>query len=221
MTLLDYPGKVAATVFLGGCDFRCPYCHNFELVLDPPAPIMSEEEFFSFLEKRRGILDGIAVTGGEPCLRPDLGAFLRKIKDKGYLVKLDTNGNHPDLLEDLIRSQVVDYVAMDIKNCLHKYGQTIGVAAFDTAHVERSIRLLMEGKIDYEFRTTVVKQLHKDEDFEAIGEMIGGAKAYFLQQYVERDTVPDKNLIAPDEEDMNRFLEIVQKRVPNARIRGL
>ncbi len=221
MTLLDYPGKVAATIFLGGCDFRCPYCHNFELVEAPGDPVMTQEELFAFLEKRRGVLDGVVVTGGEPCLRKELKEFIRCIKEMGYCVKLDTNGNHPELLEELIGSGNIDYVAMDVKNSLTKYGFTIGVKDFDTSNVERSIELLLQGKIPYEFRTTTVKEFHTAEDFESIGKMLKGAEAYFLQQFVQRDTVPDAGLTSPDKEDMETFLEIVRRYVPNAQIRGV
>lgn len=221
MTLLDYPGKVAATIFLGGCDFRCPYCHNFELVEAPGDPVMKEEKLFDFLEKRKGVLDGIVVTGGEPCLRKDLKEFLGRIKDMGYSVKLDTNGNHPQALEDIICSGIVDYVAMDVKNSLSRYGETIGIQGFDTSNVEGSISLLLKGKTQYEFRTTAVKEFHTREDFEKIGKLIAGANAYYLQQFVQRDTVPDAGLTSPSKEDMEQFLETVRRYVPNAQIRGV
>lgn len=221
MTLLDYPEKVAATIFLGGCDFRCPYCHNFELVEAPGEPVITQEELFSFLEKRRGILDGVTVTGGEPCLRKDLKDFVAQIKEMGYLVKLDTNGNHPEVLMELAEGDMIDYVAMDIKNSLSKYGMTIGVPDFDTSNVEKSIDYLIHGKIPYELRTTVVSQFHKKEDFEEIGRTIEGARAYFLQQFVQRETVPDTSLTSPSREDMEIFLETVRKYVPTSEIRGI
>ena len=221
MTLLDYPGIVAATVFLGGCDYRCPYCHNFELVDGTASPIMSDQELFLFLEKRKNLLDGVVITGGEPCLRPDLPQLVKAIKDMGYKVKLDTNGHHPDVLRQLLNAGLVDYVAMDIKNSLPKYGMTIGVPGFDTKGVQESAAILLDGSTDYEFRTTVVHEFHELNDFELIGQWIEGAKAYYLQQYTVRDTVPDKSLTSPTEEDMRFYLDVVKKYVPNAVVRGV
>lgn len=221
MTLLDYPEKVAATVFLGGCDFRCPFCHNFELVDGSAEGIMTDKELFSFLEKRKGLLDGVTITGGEPCLRKDLKELIRNIKNIGYLVKLDTNGYSPDVLEDLLDSGLIDYVAMDIKNSFAKYELTTGVKELDLSKIQRSISLLLTGSIDYEFRTTVINEFHEDSDFVAIGDIIAGAKAYFLQQYIQRDTVPDQTLTSPTPESMQRFLTIVRPKVPNAALRGI
>ena len=221
MTLLDYPEHVAATVFLNGCDFRCPYCHNFELVDGTARPLMEEEEFFSFLEKRKGILDGIAISGGEPCLHRELPDFIRRIRAMGFLVKLDTNGYHPEMLSNLIEEHLVDYVAMDIKNSFTKYGTTVGVPNLDTEPVGKSIDILMNSDIDYEFRTTVVKEFHELSDFEEIGEMIKGAKKYFLQQYTCRDSVPVKTLNPPSEEELKQYLVVLAKNVPNARLRGI
>ncbi len=221
MTLLDYPEHVACTVFLGGCDFRCPYCHNFELVNGTMPPVMDDEEFFSFLNKRKGLLDGVAITGGEPLLNKNLHDFIRRIRELGFSVKLDTNGNHPIQLKALLDEGLIDYVAMDIKNSLQYYGRSIGLESFDTSNIEESIRILMSGSVAYEFRTTVVKELFDDSSFEAIGKMISGAKAYYLQAFVSRDTVPDKNLSSPSDEDMERYLQIVKKYVPSAQLRGM
>lgn len=221
MTLLDYPEHVAATVFLNGCDFKCPYCHNFELVDGTARPLMEEEEFFSFLEKRKGILDGIAISGGEPCLHKELPDFIRRIRGMGFLVKLDTNGYHPEMLSNLIEEHLVDYVAMDIKNSFSKYGITVGVPDLDTEPVRRSIDILMNSDRDYEFRTTVIKEFHEEKDFEEIGEMIRGAKTYFLQQYTCRETVPDQTLNPPSEDDLKQYLVVLSKNVPNARLRGV
>lgn len=221
MTLLDYPEHVAATVFLNGCDFKCPYCHNFELVDGTARPLMEEEEFFSFLEKRKGILDGIAISGGEPCLHKELPDFIRRIRGMGFLVKLDTNGYHPEMLSNLIEEHLVDYVAMDIKNSFSKYGITVGVPDLDTEPVRRSIDILMNSDRDYEFRTTVIKEFHEEKDFEEIGEMISGAKKYFLQQYTCRETVPDQTLNPPSEDDLKQYLVVLSKNVPNARLRGV
>ena len=221
MTLLDYPGRVACTVFLGGCDFRCPFCHNFELVLGPAPEALSEEEFFAFLDKRHGLLDGVAITGGEPCLRPDLPEFIAKIREAGFAVKLDTNGNHPRMLERLLADGLLDYVAMDIKNSPEKYAKTIGLAAIDLAPIDESIGLLLHSSIEYEFRTTVVRQFHDAEDFEKIGSWIAGAKRYFLQAFADRDTVPDRTLDAPDPADLAKYRDISAKYVVKAEIRGI
>ncbi|MCR5669376.1 MAG: anaerobic ribonucleoside-triphosphate reductase activating protein [Butyrivibrio sp.] len=221
MTILDYPEHVACTVFLYGCDFRCPYCHNFELVTGKADPVCSEEEFFEFLKKRQGILDGVVITGGEPCLRKELDTFIKKIKDLGFLIKLDTNGNHPDVLEKLLSENLLDYVAMDIKNSPDKYPITAGVESLDVSAVKRSVSILMSGKTDYEFRTTVVKELHSAEDFEEIGKWLQGARAYYLQQFVDRETVPDRALSSPSKADLTQYLEIVRQLIPNSNIRGI
>ena len=223
MTLLDYPGKVACTVFLGGCDFRCPFCHNFELVVGPAPETLTEEELFAFLERRRGLLDGVAITGGEPCLRSDLPGFAARIHEAGFGVKLDTNGAHPEMLARLIDGGLVDYVAMDVKNAPGKYARTVGLpdSAFDLAPIGESIKLLLAGGVDFEFRTTAVRGLHEARDFEEIGAWIAGAPRWYLQAFAPRDTVPDPTLEAPDEADLRLFRDIVARYVQHAEIRGL
>lgn len=220
MTLLDFPGRVACTVFLGGCDFRCPFCHNFELADGSAKPVMDEGELLGFLQKRRGLLDGVAITGGEPCLHPGLPALMGKLKDLGYAVKLDTNGMHPDRLAAILGEGLADYVAMDIKNSPEKYAQTAGVEALDLTPVRRSAALLMSGDVDYEFRTTVVDELHAAADFEAIGAWIAGAKRFFMQPFTDRDTVPFEGLHAPSKAKMLAWLEIMGRYVPESRLRG-
>ena len=240
MTLLDFPGRVACTVFLGGCDFRCPWCHNYELAVGSAEPVMDEEEFFAFLKKREGLLEGVAVTGGEPCLSKELPAFLRKIREMGFLTKLDTNGAHPELLEQILREGLADYVAMDIKNSPGKYLLTAGLARNTESggssgeevrqekarqeallvRVRRSIRLIMELAPDYEFRTTVIRQFHEEQDFAEIGEMIRGARRYFLQSFTDRDTVPYGGLSAPGKEELMRYAEQVRRFVPDVQTRG-
>ena len=186
-TLLDYPGRVAATVFTGGCNFRCPFCHNGDLVLKPSAlEAYSEEEVFSFLKKRKNVLKGVCITGGEPTLQGDLPDFIRKIKALGYEVKLDTNGYLPEVLKRLMDEKLLDYVAMDIKE---KYGCTTGVSDFDIRRIEKSVEILAKAGVTYEFRTTVVKELHAKEDLLQIGEWIAGCPKYFLQQYQENENV--------------------------------
>ena len=221
MTLLDFPGRVACTVFLGGCDFRCPFCHNGEL-LDGTAPaVMDDGELLRFLQGRRGLLDGVAITGGEPLLRKDLPDLLRAVRELGFAVKVDTNGNHPDALEGILREGLADYIAMDIKNCPEKYALTAGLPSLDLAPVRRSVALLMDSGVSYEFRTTVVDQLHKAEDFEAIGRWIAGAKAYFLQPFTDRDSVPYAGFTAPAREDLEKYASIARVYVPYTQIRGL
>lgn len=189
-TLLDYPGHVACTVFTGYCNFRCPFCQNGDLVLDPSSqPLVSEEEFFGFLKKRKAMLEGVCVTGGEPTMNKDLPDFIRKIKDFGLDVKLDTNGTRPDVLRKLLEENLISYVAMDIKSSRDLYGQAAGIENYDTKLVEESVEILKTGQIPYEFRTTVVKELHNKEVFEKIAEWIKGCDAYFLQAYRDSERV--------------------------------
>ena len=221
MTLLDFPGRVACTVFFGGCDMRCPYCHNAEL-LDGTAPaVMDDAELLAFLKKRQGLLDGVCFTGGEPLLQKDLPDFAAKVRELGYPVKLDTNGNHPDRLEKMIREDLVQYVAMDIKNSPERYAETAGLRQLDLAPIRESVRMLMEGKTDYEFRSTAVAELHDDESFEQIGQWIKGAKRYFLQRFTDRDTVPFQGLHSPGKEQMEHWAEIIRPYVPAVELRGV
>lgn len=221
MTLLDFPGKVACTVFLAGCDFRCPFCHNSQLI-DGTAPVeMNETGLLAFLKTRKGLLDGVAFTGGEPMLRKDLPQLLEKIRSMGFATKVDTNGNNPDLLRGIIDAGLADYIAMDVKNSQEKYGITIGLPDFDISKVSRSIEILREGKINYEFRTTVIDEYHDEESFVKIGEWIDGAEAYYLQCFTDRDTVIERNLTAPSEEKLRRYAEIVAPHVRKAELRGV
>ena len=221
MTLLDFPGRVACTVFFGGCDMRCPFCHNAELLDGTAPPVMDEEEFLAFLKKRQGLLDGVAITGGEPLLQKDMPEFTAKIRALGYPVKLDTNGTHPERLAKLMREGLVQYVAMDIKNSPERYAETAGLAQLDLAPVRESVSLLLEGSTDYEFRTTTIAEFHDDESFEKIGPWIKGAKRYFLQRFTDRETVPFGGLHAPEEEKMRRWADIVRPYVPNVALRGV
>lgn len=221
LTLLDYPEHVACTVFLGGCDLRCPFCHNYELADGTAQPVMEEDAFFSFLSRRTGLLDGVAVTGGEPCLQPELPAFLARIRDMGYMVKLDTNGFHPDMLKKILDARLADYVAMDVKNSPAKYARTVGRAELDLSPVLRSIALIRESAPDYEFRTTVVRELHTADDIHEIGRMLQSAKRYFLQPFTDRDTVPHAGFHAPSLQEMNEYLGIAGVYIPNALLRGI
>ena len=221
MTLLDFPGRVACTVFLGLCDFRCPYCHNFELVDGTAVPLMEEEEFFSFLSKRKGLLDGVAVTGGEPTIHADLPEFLRRIRSLGFPVKLDTNGYHPGMLRRLLDEKLIDYAAMDIKNSPEKYASTAGRETLDLSPVRESIALLMGSGTDYEFRTTVVKEFHEQRECEEIGKMIEGAGKYFLQSFTDRDSVPFGGLSAASKEEMLLYADTARKYVRQVSLRGV
>ena len=221
MTLLDYPGKVACTVFFGGCDMRCPFCHNAEL-LDGTAPaVMEEDELLAFLKKRQGLLEGVAFTGGEPLLQKDLPALAAKIRELGYPVKLDTNGTHPERLERMIRDGLVQYVAMDIKNSPERYAETAGVPGMDLAPVRESVSLLLRENCDYEFRTTAVAEFHDDRSFELIGQWIGGAKRYFLQKFTDRETVPFAGLHAPSDDQMRHWAEMLRPYIPSTALRGV
>ena len=221
MTLLDFPGRVACTVFFGGCDMRCPFCHNAELLDGTAPPVMDEEEFLAFLKKRQGLLDGVAITGGEPLLQKDMPEFTAKIRALGYPVKLDTNGTHPERLAKLMREGLVQYVAMDIKNSPERYAETAGLAQLDLAPIRESVSLLLESSTDYEFRTTTIAEFHDDESFEKIGPWIKGAKRYFLQRFTDRETVPFGGLHAPEEAQMLRWADIVRPYVPNVALRGV
>lgn len=215
MTLLDYPGKVACTVFLQGCNFRCPFCHNSELLPHEGEELMSREEFFAFLRSRKGLLDGVCVSGGEPTLCPELEEMLKGIKELGFAVKLDTNGARPDILKKLVEGGLVDYVAMDVKNSPARYAATAGLPSMVLNRVEESLKYLLSGVVEYEFRTTVVEQLHDEESITSMGEWLlalgEGKKAakLFLQSFVDRDTVAFSGLSAAGEERMAEYARLL------------
>ena len=224
LTLLDYPGKLACTVFTGGCNFRCPFCHNAPLVLperltdDPDG----EQTVLRFLEKRQGILDGVAVTGGEPLLQSDIAAFLRKVRALGYKIKLDTNGSFPDRLIAVVEEGLVDRVAMDVKNAPALYAKTVGLPAVDLKALERSKNFLLEGRVEYEFRTTVVRGLHTAESLKEAAAWIAGAKEYYLQQYKDSgDIIAAQGLGAFTDEEMRALAEELRPIVPAVRLRGV
>lgn len=219
-TLVDFPGKVAATVFTQGCNLRCPYCHNPELVLPTQfGPTMPEEEFFDFLGKRQGKLDGICITGGEPTLQADLQPFLLRIKEMGFLVKLDSNGSRPDLFEKIFADGSVDYIAMDIKSPLERYHETVGVPASLQHNFEKSIALIINGSIDYEFRTTVTKPLLSPQDMPAIGTAIKGAKRYFLQNFVRSKHLRDEEFVPFTDEELAQSRQYMLEYVEEVGIR--
>lgn len=222
MTLLDFPGKVACTVFTGGCNFRCPFCHNALLVTElPQKPDYTVDEILSFLKKRQGLLDGVAITGGEPLMNPEIDSFIREIRKLGYSVKLDTNGSFPERLEKIVNDGLIDYVAMDIKNCKKKYAETVGLSSFDLSKVERSVDFLKNGSVDYEFRTTVVREFHTVEDIRKAAEWISGAKRYFLQNFVDSGNLIDPSVGGVDKETMFRMKDAAADFVPQTEIRGI
>lgn len=222
LTLLDYPGKVACTIFTAGCNFRCPFCHNASLVIDTSAnETIPEEEIFRFLTKRQGILDGVCISGGEPLIQDGIEEFIRQIKEMGYDVKLDTNGSFPDKLIRLVEAGLIDYVAMDIKNSQEHYGRTIGIEDYDIRDVHRSVKYLMSRKVPYEFRTTVVREFHQRSDFASIGRWIRGAREYYLQQFVDSGDLIRPGLHGYNKEIMEQALEVVKKDVESAKLRGL
>ena len=222
LTLLDYPGKVACTVFTAGCNFRCPFCHNASLVTHiQDGREITQEEVFAFLKKRRGILDGVCVTGGEPLLHKDIEELLREIKELGFSVKLDTNGSFPDRLKGLVEEGLVDYIAMDIKNAKENYGRTIGIEDYDVSDVARSVHYLLEGNVPYELRTTVVREFHQRADLEAIRRWIEGAEHYYLQQFVDSGDLIQPGLRGYDRDIMEQALGTVKKYVKAAELRGL
>lgn len=256
-TLLDYPGHVAATVFTGGCNFRCPFCHNAGLVLgfeeqgygektqgmissqghmekesvSKHREHMKVDEVLAYLQKRKGILEGVCITGGEPTLQSDLEDFIRKVKELGYLVKLDTNGYRPGVLKELLESGLLDYVAMDIKASRENYGNVAGVTGFDIASIEESVKLLKGSDIPYEFRTTVVKGIHTLEEFETIGEWLAGCRAYYLQGFQENENLlynisVEKNKQIEDyraysKEEMEQMAELARKYIDKVVLRGV
>ncbi len=221
-TLLDYPGHLAATLFTGGCSFRCPFCHNASLVLRPgQTPLYPESEILAFLKKRKNVLEGVCITGGEPTLQKDLPLFIEKIKALGYEVKLDTNGFHPAMLSYLLQEHLLDYVAVDIKNAPKKYAQTVGLPACDTSPLQETIQMLISGSIPYEFRTTVVKGLHEETDFAAIGAWISGAKAYYLQQFVDSGDLISQGCSAFGYAEMERFRRAASPYVEYCALRGI
>ena len=227
MTFLDVPGKVACTVILQGCNFRCPFCHNSDLLGKDGPEGMTDRELLEFLEKRQGILDGVCITGGEPTLQPDLEKLIRDIKEMGYAVKLDTNGGRPEVLEKLSREGLLDYVAMDIKNDPEHYGETVGVPRMDISNVERSVKFLLAGEQPYEFRTTVVAELHNETTMESMGKwlssLLPGKKPtkLFLQGYIDRDSVLQAGLHACSREQMEEFVRILKPFVDTVEIRGM
>ena len=219
-SLLDYPGHIAADVFTAGCNFRCPFCHNSDLVLTPSTEY-SEEEVLSVLKKRRSILEGVCITGGEPTLQPDLMDFMRKLRELDYKIKLDTNGYRPDVLRAVLSEGLVDYVAMDIKNSFPKYPLTVGMNDFCQENIKESISLLMNSNIDYEFRTTVVRELHTAEDLIDIAHMLKNCKQYFLQSFKDSGNVLEDGFSAYTDDEMIALYNTIKPILPVTKLRGI
>ncbi len=220
MTLLDFPGKVACTVFTGGCNFRCPFCHNARLVTHIDDPEIAKEEILSYLYKRKGLLDGVCITGGEPLLQSDIADFISEIKAMGYAVKLDTNGADPEKLAELIDQGLLDYVAMDIKNSKEKYALTCGVDV-DIQKIEKSVELLKSGRVEYEFRTTLVKQLHEESDILSMAKWLKGTRYWYLQNFVDSGDLIANGLSAHDEKWVKNAESLARQLIESVKVRGL
>ncbi|MBQ6937477.1 MAG: anaerobic ribonucleoside-triphosphate reductase activating protein [Clostridia bacterium] len=222
LTLLDYPGKVACTLFTAGCNLRCPFCHNASLVTHIDNVVSyDEDEILDFLRKRQGILGGVCITGGEPLMQSGVTDFIKKVKELGFSVKLDTNGTFPEKLTMLAESKLIDYVAMDIKNCKEKYAVTSGITDLNIGNIEKSVEFLLSGKIPYEFRTTVVAEFHTPQDIGEIAKWIKGADKYYLQNFVDSGDLIEDGLCAVSPETMQNMRAVAAKFIPNAEIRGV
>ncbi len=223
LTLLDFPGHTAATVFTPGCNLRCPFCHNVDLVVGNSFPLTSLDDFWAFLDKRHGLLDGVCITGGEPLLQPDLATFCAQIREREFKVKLDTNGSFPTRLRKLIQAQVIDYVALDVKNAPDRYAETVGVPSCDVSAVRESIEVLLEGKIGYEMRTTVVRELHDEEGLVRLARWIEGTQAWFLQNFEDGDGVLEgAGRFHPwDPDSLRALMPRLRAIVPSAQLRGI
>ncbi len=223
LTLLDFPGYVACTLFTKGCNMRCPFCHNASLVVRAKEQKMyTNEDIISFLKKRQGVLDGVAITGGEPTLMGDLPEFLEKVRALGYKIKLDTNGTRPDVLMDIVERDLCDYVAMDIKNSKEKYGETVGLGrGYDISPIEESVAFLMKGNVDFEFRTTLSRTFHTEDDVLKIGEWLCGEEKFFLQQFKDSGDIIGNGIEGYSEYDMKVLLDKILPFVPNAQLRGV
>ena len=221
-TLLDYPGHVAATVFTSGCNFRCPFCHNSDLVLNASSSnLIPEEELFNFLRKRKNVLSGICITGGEPTLQTDLIEFIKKIRLLDYKIKLDTNGYRPEIISDLLEQNLIDYIAMDIKSGLSNYSRVSGISNINTDTILKSIIIIETSTIEYEFRTTVVKELHSKEDFHEISKMISPKSSYYIQSFKDSGNILTPGLSSCNTETLNEYLSIVKATIPNSFLRGV
>ena len=221
LTLLDYPGNVACLIFTQGCNFRCPFCHNSGLLdMNNNCEKIDEKEVFKYLEKRKGLLDGVCISGGEPLLQKDIEYFIRKVKDLGYKVKLDTNGRSPKKLKQLIEEGLIDYVAMDIKNDFLNYDKTAGMCT-NIDNIKKSIEIIENSNIEYEFRTTIVKQFHDVGKLEKIIQYIGPNARYYIQNYQDCSSVLQRGLDGFDEEELLNIKNTLGVKYPNLVVRGV
>ena len=222
LSMVDFPGKLAATVFTGGCNLRCPFCHNALLVTQlDDNPRIEEDDILTFLKTRKNLLDGVVLSGGEPLLQKGAADFLQKVKDLGFAVKLDTNGFFPDVLKDILSRGIVDYVAMDIKNSREKYAGTCGLDHTDLGRLDASLDALRQSGVDYELRTTVVQELHTEADMESIGNWLAGTPRYFLQKFVDSGNLISSGLHGVEKVQMERFADIVRPHIPVVKLRGI
>lgn len=220
LSMVDFPGHLCCTIFTGGCNFRCPFCQNFDLVNMTNLHQISEEEFFAFLQKRKGMLDSVCISGGEPTIYPDLEYFIKKVKNAGFLVKLDTNGTNFETLRALIKEKLVDYVAMDIKNSESCYQKTAGVSDLKMENILKSVQLLKSGAIDYEFRTTLVKGHHTKASITEMATWLSGAKRLFLQQFVDSGNCLTPGLEKIEKPQAEEFAKILSKTIDHVELRG-
>ncbi|MCK5023051.1 MAG: anaerobic ribonucleoside-triphosphate reductase activating protein [Candidatus Aenigmarchaeota archaeon] len=221
-SFMDYPDKISCIIFTAGCNFRCPFCHNGYLVVNVnETPLVKEKYIFDFLESRKGLIDAVVITGGEPLMQKDIGNFMKKIKSMGFLVKLDTNGSFPDILKELIDGNLLDYIAMDIKATPEKYEEACG-AKVDVEKIKRSVEMIKESGIDYEFRTTAIKEIHTQEDFEKIGKWLNGAKKYYLQKFSSKETIEPEfsNKTAYTTDEMEKICKSIRNYSVNCVVRG-
>ena len=222
LAMVDYPGKLAATVFTGGCNLRCPFCHNALLVTRlTESPSLSEDEILSFLASRKNLLDGMVLSGGEPLMQPGCTDFLQRVRELGLSIKVDTNGCYPDILGDILSRGLVDYVAMDLKNSREKYAETVGIPGFDLSPIEESIQILKNSGVDYEFRTTAVQGFHTSDDIRAIGQWVQGAPRYFLQQFVDSGNLISPGLNPLSEKELQNLAQTAQPWFGQVSIRGI
>ena len=222
LSMVDYPGLLAATVFTGGCNLRCPFCHNAPLVTGlADAPTLTQEEVLDFLSTRRGLLDGVVLSGGEPLLHPEAPEFLSQVRALGFSIKVDTNGCYPEALSHILEAGLADYVAMDLKNSPARYGETVGVKNFDLAPIRESLHLLKTSGIPYELRTTVVRELHTPEEIRAMGEWAQGAPVYCLQRFVDSGNLISPGLHAPSEGEIQALAQAARPWFGQVEIRGI
>ena len=219
-SLVDYDEKISCTLFLHDCNFRCPFCHNSALVTKQAALQIPEEEILSYLESRKGVIDAVVITGGEPTLHKELPSFIKKVKEMGFLVKLDTNGTNPEMVKELINNNLLDYLAMDIKNSKEKYALTAGLNVLDLNNLQKTIDFLMENHIDYEFRTTLIDEFHKMEDIDSIGKWLKGCKHFRLQKFIDNENCIKRGLHEVNKENALNFKDVLKNYISDVELRS-